>query len=113
MEGLAEHKTDNPSSQFIFGDSLKCDVWFDPVQVWEVKAADLSCSSTHKGALGRVGEGPDRGIGLRFPRFERLRPDKKCEQATSSDQIRDLFYNQDSMIEANKEVEGYDDDDEL
>ena len=66
-------------------------------QVWEVKAADLSTSSTHKGALGRTGGGADRGIGLRFPRFERLRPDKKVTQATSSQQILDMYLNQDSV----------------
>ena len=103
---------ETPADNYVFGDSLKCDVWLEASQVWEVMAADLSASSTHKGALGRCGEGEDRGIGLRFPRFERLRPDKKPEQATSSDQIRDMFYAQDSMIEQKKDTE-FDSDDEL
>lgn len=72
-------------------------IWFDTVQVWEVKAADLSKSSTHKGAVDKTGE-TGRGIGLRFPRFERLRDDKKPEQATSSDQILEMYYAQDSVL---------------
>ncbi|KAK1746087.1 DNA ligase 1 [Skeletonema marinoi] len=85
------------SSQYNVSDSLACDVWFDAVQVWEVKAADLSKSSTHKGAIDKTGEA-GRGIGLRFPRFERIRPDKKPEDATTSDQILDMYYAQDSIV---------------
>ena len=72
-------------------------MWFDAVQVWEVRAADLSKSSTHKGAIDKTGES-GRGIGLRFPRFERVRSDKKPEDATSSDQILDMYYAQDSIV---------------
>lgn len=85
------------SSQYIVSDALECDVWFDAVQVWEVKAADLSKSSTHRGAIGKTGES-GRGIGLRFPRFERVRSDKKPEEATTSDQILDMYYAQDSIV---------------
>jgi len=112
MEGFQDNMIDEPAENYVFGDSLKCDVWLEACQVWEVMAADLSTSSTHKGALGRVGEGEGRGIGLRFPRFERVRPDKKPEQATNSDQIRDMFYAQDSMVEQKKDAE-YDSCDEL
>ena len=95
---LNNHIIPNKSSQYNVADSNECDVWFDAVQVWEVKAADLSKSSTHKGALGKLGEA-GRGIGLRFPRFERVRPDKKPDAATSSDQILDMYYAQDSVID--------------
>lgn len=75
---------------------MECDVWFDAVQVWEVRAADLSKSSAHRGAEGKVGEA-GRGIGLRFPRFERLRIDKKPHDATTSDQILEMYYRQDAV----------------
>lgn len=99
-----EHKISEKSSQYNVSSTLECDVWFDAVQVWEVKAADLSKSSTHKGAIDKTGES-GRGIGLRFPRFERVRPDKNPEDATSSDQILDMFNAQDSIVEGY----GYDD----
>ena len=105
-KALNEHKIDSKSSQYNVSDTLECDVWFDAVQVWEVKAADLSLSSTHRGALGKTD--PGRGIGLRFPRFERVRDDKKPEMATTSDQVLDFYYNQDTV----KGQGGEDDDDD-
>ena len=93
---LNKHIIPQKSSQYSVSDQLECDVWFDAVQVWEVKAADLSKSSAHRGATGKTGE-TGRGIGLRFPRFERSREDKRPEEATTSDQILDMYYNQDSV----------------
>ena len=92
------------STQYNVSPTLDCNVWFEACQVWEVKAADLSKSSTHKGAVDKTGES-GRGIGLRFPRFERVRNDKRPDQATTSDQILDMFYAQDSIVD-----KGYADD---
>ena len=94
---LNEHTIPEKSSQYNVSDALACDVWFDAVQVWEVKAADLSKSSTHKGAVDKTGE-VGRGIGLRFPRFECVRADKMPEAATTSDQILEMYYAQDSIV---------------
>ncbi|GMI19873.1 hypothetical protein TrRE_jg9856 [Triparma retinervis] len=111
MKGLEDAVSESKPKGYVVSDTLEPDVWFSPSQVWEVKAADLSLSSTHKGALGKAGN-PERGIGLRFPRFERLRPDKKCEQATNAEQILDMYYNQDS-VKGQGGDDGDDDDDLL
>jgi len=103
-EHLNNHKIPTKSSQYNVTSQLECDVWFDSVQVWEVKAADLSKSSAHRGAVGKTGD-EDRGIGLRFPRFERIRDDKRPYEATSSDQILDMYYSQDSVGGKNDEMD--------
>ena len=106
-DSLNQHIIPTKSTQYKVSDQLECDVWFDAVQVWEVKAADLSKSSTHRGAEGKTGE-VGRGIGLRFPRFERIRDDKRPDMATTSDQILEMYYQQDSIVEG----DNADDDDD-
>ena len=103
---MNKHIIPQKSTQYNVSDQLECDVWFDAVQVWEVMAADLSKSSAHRGAAGKTGE-EGRGIGLRFPRFERVRDDKRPEDATTSDQILDMYYAQDTIV---GDTEGADDD---
>ena len=81
-----------PSSVYVTNESPP--IWFKPSEVWEVSFADLTLSRTHTAASGLVEDAKQRGVALRFPRFIRRRPDKRFEQATTSNQIAQLFSKQ-------------------
>ncbi|KAL4110101.1 hypothetical protein PRIC1_001794 [Phytophthora ramorum] len=75
------------------------DVWISPEEVWEIKATQLTESpsytcGTEAATGGDSAAAARKGLALRFPRFVRYRPDKKPLQATESEQVVELFQQQ-------------------
>ncbi|XP_073513918.1 DNA ligase 1 isoform X2 [Phyllobates terribilis] len=104
---LKDHVIDSPRSYYRWDTAAVPDHWFETVQVWEVKCADLSVSPVHKAAIGLVED--EKGISLRFPRFLRIRDDKKPEEATNSFQVAELYKKQ-QQIQNVSATEKEDDD---
>ncbi|KAI1376696.1 ATP-dependent DNA ligase [Hypoxylon crocopeplum] len=74
------------------------DVWFEPRYVWEVRTADLTLSPRYKaGIKENVDPAGEKGISLRFPRFIKVRDDKKPDEATSSRQVAEMYRKQESV----------------
>ncbi|RHZ31039.1 hypothetical protein DYB37_006680, partial [Aphanomyces astaci] len=93
--------------------SIQPDVWFEPTEVWEIRAAQLTKSvkytagstyldapsppppSTTSNTSSSITSSTDAhkscGLGLRFPRFLAVRRDKAVVQATSDDQLASLY----------------------
>ena len=107
---MDEHKIEGPRRYYRLpeGGNLTPDVWFEPKQVWEVLAADLSISPVHTAAIGEVD--PAKGIALRFPRFIRVRDDKGPEDATNATQIAQMY--NDQACTKNKASSSKNDDDD-
>ncbi|KAI0011773.1 ATP-dependent DNA ligase [Xylariaceae sp. FL0662B] len=77
------------------------DVWFEPRYVWEVRTADLTLSPRYKAGLNEgVDPSGEKGISLRFPRFIKVRDDKKPDEATSSRQVAEMYRKQESVTKS-------------
>ncbi|MEK6905431.1 MAG: ATP-dependent DNA ligase, partial [Nanoarchaeota archaeon] len=76
---LKKYQVEHKPARVVISD-IKPEIWFEPAVVVEVLAAEITKSPSH--ALG---------LALRFPRFVKLRDDKKAEQATTSKEIKDMY----------------------
>jgi DNA ligase-1 len=68
---------------------MEPDVWVEPALVIEVIGAEITVSPMHTCALDKVKMGA--GLAIRFPRFIRWRPDKGPEDATTCDEILEMY----------------------
>jgi DNA ligase-1 len=71
---------------------LSPDIWFNPQEVWQMAAADITSSPVYSAGASYLGS--ERGVSLRFPRFISRREDKGIEEATSSEQLADMYKHQ-------------------
>ncbi|MDT8358587.1 MAG: ATP-dependent DNA ligase, partial [Methanomicrobiaceae archaeon] len=69
------------------------DFWFSPEFVIEVLGSEITRSSAHTCGWS---EEDKRGFALRFPRFIRWRPEKSPDQATSVEEIAQMYRQQGS-----------------
>lgn len=77
---------------------MEVDVWVKPAIVIEIRSDEISRSSMHtagrkmkKTKTGNALEVETSGYALRFPRLERMRDDKRPDDATTVDEVRSLF----------------------
>ena len=71
---------------------MEADIWFVPAIVMEIAGAEITLSPLHTCAWNKIKEGA--GLAVRFPRFIRFRPDKKPEQATTVQEIVEMYKRQ-------------------
>ena len=77
---------------------IEPDVWVVPKYVMEIIGAELTLSPLHTCCMDRVRSGV--GISIRFPRFIRWRDDKSPEDATTEDELLEMYLKQLKKIEA-------------
>lgn len=77
-----------PKKHRLVETNMKMDVWFEPSMVLEISGADLTVSPVHTVAVTKLQKG---GIALRFPRLLRIRNDKTPEQATTVQEIWNMY----------------------
>ncbi|MCE4612922.1 MAG: ATP-dependent DNA ligase [Desulfurococcales archaeon] len=76
---------------------VKPDVWIEPSLVAEILGAELTLSPMHSCCLDAIRQGV--GISIRFPRFIRWRPDKRPEDATTEEELLEMYKSQLRKVE--------------
>lgn len=73
---LREQRLQSKPDYYDVKKEMECDVWVEPQIVLEIRSDELTTSKLHTS-----------GYGLRFPRLEKFRPDKKPNDSTSVEEI--------------------------
>jgi DNA ligase-1 len=86
-ERLDLHKLETKSPKVV--SDIEAEVWFDPEEVIEVLGDEITISPIHPAGKDQIKDG---GLAIRFPRFTgRWRDDKDSRQATSVQELVELF----------------------
>lgn len=73
------HKTSTLPENYNVDKLMDCDVWVKPAIVLEIRADELTISKMHTS-----------GYGMRFPRLERFRDDKKPKDVTDTTELKNI-----------------------
>ncbi|MFP3143425.1 MAG: ATP-dependent DNA ligase [Caldisphaera sp.] len=84
--------------------SIEPDLWFEPVKVAEIIGAELTLSPLHTCCYNKLKEGA--GLSIRFPRFISWREDKGPEDATTEQELIEMYNRQLKKIEEKQAKEG-------
>ena len=63
-----EHQSAGKKAYYTAAPGMTPSVWFEPLEVWEIRGADMTLSPVHLAAHGRIPLHPNNGVSLRFPR---------------------------------------------
>ncbi len=84
---LEPYKIDHKHPSVI--SNLEADVWFVPQKVAQVLGDEITLSPTHTCGWGKVKK--DAGLAIRFPRFMGWRDDKGPQDATTEEEIIQMY----------------------
>jgi DNA ligase-1 len=77
--------------------AMKADYWLVPTVVYEVLGAEITLSPVHTAGFGKIRTGS--GLAVRFPRLKQVRTDKKPEDATSVQELVEMYERQLKKVE--------------
>jgi len=78
---------------------MEADVWFIPNIVLEIISSEITLSPIHTAKMDAIRK--DAGLALRFPKFTgKIRDDKNPEDATTTDELLEMYQAQLKKIEA-------------
>ena len=77
--------------------TMKADYWLVPSVVYEVLGAEITLSPVHTAGFGKIRTGS--GLAIRFLRLRQVRTDKKPEDATSVQELVEMYERQLKKVE--------------
>ncbi|MGQ9582988.1 MAG: ATP-dependent DNA ligase [Thermoplasmatota archaeon] len=77
--------------------TMRADFWLLPSVVYEVLGAEITLSPVHTAGLDKIRKGS--GLAVRFPRLKQPRPDKAPEDATTVQELLDMYERQMKRVE--------------